>query len=184
MSLPQHSTTKDVYGPGTFTDSEFHSVPDESRRLLRLLASKTPGFTKDEAALADVKFSGDDLSIIPGPLKSQALVRILQNAPQKSKANLLQAAALHGMIGIVGKEILALKDIDTGAISIDTDKAGLYPATVSLTNVDGKGPSVASKDGTLTKAGVDVDKGVLSKKDLHFRTWAIYPTSDKHVWYQ
>jgi len=75
MSEPQRNTAKDVYGPGTFVDTEFHSVPDESQRLLRLLASKTPGFTQDEAALSDVEFSGDDLSIIPGPLKSQALVR-------------------------------------------------------------------------------------------------------------
>lgn len=79
---PQHSTTKDVYGPGTFADTEFHSVPDESRRLLRLLASKTPGFTRDEAALSSVKFSGDDLSIIPGPLKSQALVRKKKTPPR------------------------------------------------------------------------------------------------------
>jgi hypothetical protein len=78
MSAPQHSTTKDVFGPGTFVDAEFHSVPDESRRLLRLLASKTPGFTRDEAALSDVKLSGDDLSIIPGPLKSQALVSLVR----------------------------------------------------------------------------------------------------------
>jgi hypothetical protein len=88
------------------------------------------------------------------------------------------------MIGIVGKEILALKNIDTGDIHIDTDKAGLYPATVALTEVDGKSSAVVAKDGTLTKAGVDVDKGVLSKKDLYFRTWAIYPTNDRNVWYQ
>lgn len=88
------------------------------------------------------------------------------------------------MIGIVGKEILALKNINTGAINIDTDKAGLYPATAALAQVDGKSPGVLKTDGSLTKAGVDVDKGVLSNKDLHFRTWAIYPTSDKHVWYQ
>ena len=88
------------------------------------------------------------------------------------------------MIGIVGKEILALKNIDTGYINIDTDKAGLYPATAALAEVDGKSSAVVAKDGTLTKAGVDLDKGVLSKKDLYFRTWAIYPTSDKHVWYQ
>lgn len=88
------------------------------------------------------------------------------------------------MIGIVGKEILAMRNIDTGEINIDTDKAGLYPATAALVQVDGKGLDVLSKDDTITKAGVDVDKGVLSGKDLHFRTWAIYPTSDKHVWYQ
>jgi hypothetical protein len=88
------------------------------------------------------------------------------------------------MIGIVGKEILALKNIDTGDIIIDTDKAGLYPATAALVQVDGKNSTMLAADGTLARAGVDVDKGVLSKKDLHFRTWAIYPTSDKHVWYQ
>lgn len=89
------------------------------------------------------------------------------------------------MIGLVGKEILALKKIDTGDIHIDTDKAGLYPATVALVEVDGKSSGAVVRDGTLAKAGgVDVDKGVLSKKDLHFRSWAIYPTSDKNVWYQ
>lgn len=88
------------------------------------------------------------------------------------------------MIGIVGKEILALRGVDTGDINIDTDKAGLYPATAALAQVDGKSSAVLAKDGTITKAGVDVDKGVLSNKDLHFRTWAIYPTKDKHVWYQ
>ena len=96
----------------------------------------------------------------------------------------IQAAALHGMIGIVGKEILALKNVETGDIIIDTDKAGLYPATAALAMVDGKSSAVVASDGTLTKAGVDVDKGVLSKKDLCFRTWAIYPTSQKNVWYQ
>jgi hypothetical protein len=85
MSAPQRNTAKDVYGPGTFVDTELHSVPDESQRLLRLLACKTPGFTQDEAALSDVEFSGDDLSIIPGPLKSQALVR---NRPPYTKTYL------------------------------------------------------------------------------------------------
>lgn len=95
----------------------------------------------------------------------------------------MQAAALHGLIGIVGKEILALKGVDTGNINIDTDKAGLYPATAALAQVDGKSSATLAKDGTITKAGVDVDRGLFNK-DLHFRTWAIYPTSDKHVWYQ
>jgi hypothetical protein len=83
MTAPQHSTIKDVFGPGTFVDTEFHTVPNESRRLLRLLASKTPGFTQDEAAFSDVKFFGGDLSIIPGPLKSQALVSSVRNAPRE-----------------------------------------------------------------------------------------------------
>jgi hypothetical protein len=80
MASSKHTTTKDGFGPGTFVDTAFHSVPDESRRLLRLLASQTPGFTRDEAALSDVNFFGDDLSIIPGPLKSQAIVRLNHHA--------------------------------------------------------------------------------------------------------
>ena len=88
------------------------------------------------------------------------------------------------MIGIVGKEILALRGVNTGDINIDTDKAGLYPATAALVQVDGKSSAVLPRVASITKAGVDVDKGVLSNKDLHFRTWAIYPTKDKHVWYQ
>lgn len=84
MILPNHPTTKDGYGPGTFVDTAFHSVPDESRRLLRLLASQTPGFTQDEAALSAVKFFGDDLPIIPGPLKSQAMVRLPKSPPYLS----------------------------------------------------------------------------------------------------
>lgn len=88
------------------------------------------------------------------------------------------------MIGIVGKEILTMRNVDTGDINIDTDKAGLYLATAALTPVDGKNSSAVAKDDTLTKVGVDVDKGVLSKKDLCYRTWAIYPTSEKNVWYQ
>lgn len=88
------------------------------------------------------------------------------------------------MIGIVGKEILAMRNIDTGDISIDTDKAGLYPATAALTSINGKNPVAVANEGIVTKAGIDVDKGVLSKKDLCYRTWAIYPTSEKNVWYQ
>lgn len=81
------NTTKDGYGPGTFVDTAFRSIPEESRRLLRLLASQTPGFTRDEAALSEVEFSGGDLSIIPGPLKSQAVVRSLHNSFSQSVQN-------------------------------------------------------------------------------------------------
>ena len=79
---------------------------------------------------------------------------------------------------------MALKGIDTGKIHIDTDMAGLYPATVALVQVDGKDMSKLSADGTISKAGVDVDKGVLTKTDMHYRSWAIYPTRDKGVHYQ
>lgn len=74
--MASHPTTKDVFGPGTFVDNEFIGVPADSRRLLKHLASITPGFTTQEELLDSVEFSGDDLPIIPGPIKSQVFVSI------------------------------------------------------------------------------------------------------------
>lgn len=72
--MTTHRITKDALGPGTFVDAEFISVPEDSRRLLKYLAGVTPGFSTDESLLNDVEFSGDDLPIIPGPLKAQVFV--------------------------------------------------------------------------------------------------------------
>ncbi|KAI4627058.1 uncharacterized protein J4E87_004400 [Alternaria ethzedia] len=162
-----HQTTKDTFGPGTFVDRDFIGVPADASRLLKHLAGITPGFTTEEAALNDVEFSGGELPIIPGPLKSQVF-----------------SAVLHAMIGIVAKEISALKGIQTGSIHIDTDKCGLYPATVALVDIDGKGLGDVKTDGTLIKASLDVDKGCVSKNHMYIRSWAIYPTRDPRVWYQ
>lgn len=96
----------------------------------------------------------------------------------------MKSAALHGLIGLVGKQISALKGIDTGKIYIDTDMAGLYPATVALVQVDGKDMAKMSTDGTISGAGVDVDKGVLTKTHMHYRSWAIYPTREQGIYYQ
>ena len=41
---------------------------------MRLIASQTPGVLLDEFALSDVEYSGAELPLIPGPLKSQAVV--------------------------------------------------------------------------------------------------------------
>lgn len=74
MTAYKHETYEEGFGPGTFVDTQFHSVPDESARIFRLLASRTPGFNQSESVLSEVDFSGADLSFIPGPLKSQAVV--------------------------------------------------------------------------------------------------------------
>lgn len=88
------------------------------------------------------------------------------------------------MIGIVGKEICALRGVDAGRISIDVDKSGLYPATAALVSIDGKGIKDIQKDGTLISVGKDLDRGVLKKNDMYYRSSAIYPTKDPHIWYQ
>jgi hypothetical protein len=90
------------------------------------------------------------------------------------------------MIGLVGRDICRIKGIDTGPISIDVDKAGLYPATPAMVSVDGSNVAQVQADGTLLKAGtgVDVDGRILTHNSMHFRSWAIYPTRDPTVWYQ
>ncbi|KAF4980983.1 hypothetical protein F66182_17190, partial [Fusarium sp. NRRL 66182] len=91
-------TEESVFGPGTVIDNDFLAVPQECKRLLRMLASRTPCFTNDEAVLNKVQFQGNDLPCIPGPIKSQALT-----------------ATLHAMFGIVGLEILQLRGYETNS---------------------------------------------------------------------
>jgi hypothetical protein len=74
--MSSHQTEKDIYGPGTFADVNFTPVPQECKRILRYLAETTPGFTTDPTLLDNVDFHGADYPIIPGPLKSQAFVRV------------------------------------------------------------------------------------------------------------
>lgn len=154
----------ETYGPGTVVDSDFTPVPVECRRLLRLLASRTPGFTTDDALLDGVEFHGNDLPCIPGPIKSQAVT-----------------AVLHAMVGIVGLEMLQLRGIKTSTKTlIDTDHAGLYPATAALVDIDGViGPPVI-KLPTVPQW----DKDRASNSPLVYRATAIYETADDGVWFQ
>ncbi|KAG4256686.1 hypothetical protein FPRO03_03696 [Fusarium proliferatum] len=163
--MSNHGTTRDTYGPGTFADAEYLPLVPECHRLLKYFSNVTPGFTQTH--LDHVKFHGQELPILPGPLKSQAM-----------------AAVFQAMIGLVGKEISELRGVETGSISIDADKAGLYPATPAILSIDGRTVAQIQKDGTLLKAGKDLDRKVLTKNDMHFRSWAIYPTKDPQVWYQ
>jgi hypothetical protein len=99
------ATTEDgaleSYGPGTYVDTAFTPLPEECQRLLRVFAAQTPGFTKSQALLDGVRFVGNDLPCIPGPIKSQAVT-----------------AVLHAMIGIVGLEISHLRGITKDTTTI------------------------------------------------------------------
>ena len=155
---------KETYGAGTYVDATSVPVPEECRRLLRVFASKTPGFTQDNALLDGVVFKGDGLPCIPGPIKSQVIT-----------------AVLHAMTGIVGLEIMNLRDNTTRtATHINTDHAGLYPATPALVTVDGvTGPSVISLP-TVPQWDSDRQSG----SPLVYRATAIYETADKGKWFQ
>ncbi|RFU74889.1 transferase family III [Trichoderma arundinaceum] len=158
------SNSKDGYGPGTYVDTSFTPVPEECKRLLRVFAAKTPGFTADEALLDGVKFEGEDLPCIPGPIKTQAVT-----------------AVLHAMVGIVGLEILHLRGQTTSnATYVNTNHAGLYPATPALVTVDGQtGPSVIKLPSVP-----QWDKDRQSGSPLVYRATAIYPTADADTWFQ
>ncbi|UKZ78936.1 hypothetical protein TrVFT333_006683 [Trichoderma virens FT-333] len=157
-----YKRTEGAYGPGTYTDTEFTPVPEESLRIFRELAARTPGFTKDEKLLSGVKFSGDSLPLIAGPIKSQAVT-----------------AALHAMAGVIGHEILQLRGIQTsGSTTVNVDHAGMYLATPALVHIDGEsGPSLL-KHPKLPSS----DNGAFSAT-LKMRCQAIYPCKDG-TWYQ
>lgn len=162
--MAANSPDQDSYGPGTVVDKDFRPLPVECVRILRLLAARTPGFTKDEALLGGVVFHGDDLPCIPGPIKSQAVT-----------------AALHAMVGIVGLEILHQRGITSSTVTrVDTNHAGLYPATAALVDIDGvTGPAVI-KLPTMPQW----DKDRASNSPLVYRATAIYETADAGVWFQ
>jgi hypothetical protein len=69
MAIETTKNATESYGPGTYVDRSFSPLPEECRRLLRLIAARTPGFTEDETLLDGVKFEGDHLPCIPGPIK-------------------------------------------------------------------------------------------------------------------
>lgn len=165
--MPSHTTATGIYGPGTYTDTEFAPVPQEARRLLQYFAKQTPGFRDDDTFLENVKFTGGDFPLLPGPIKAQALSAVCQ-----------------AMTGLAAKEVCDLRGIDTGAVSVDTDLAALYPATVGLVEIDGKNSTRIQKSGLLQQVGLDVDKGVISKNPMRFRSWAIFPTRDENTWFQ
>ena len=181
--MTNHSTRPGAYGPGTNTDVDFIPVPEDCARILRYLASVTPGFTQDSKLLDAVEFHGGDLPILPGPAKAQALVGdFVASCSQTLTCS--KSAVLHGMAGIVSKEISALKGYDIGKVSIDVDHAGMYPASASLVSIHGKTMAAMHEDGSLFKMGHDLDGGCLTDTDMKFRAWSIYPTKDPKVWYQ
>jgi hypothetical protein len=156
--------SKESYGAGTCVDKTFVPVPEECNKLLRTFAAQTPGFTQDDALLDGVQFEGDDLPCIPGPIKSQVITSVL-----------------HAMVGIVGLEIMNLRDNTTRTRTyVNTNHAGLYPATPALVTVDGQtGPAII-KLPTVPQWDPDRQSG----SPLVYRATAIYETADKGTWFQ
>ncbi|KAL3426888.1 putative alpha methylacyl-CoA racemase [Phlyctema vagabunda] len=163
----QHPTTPSVYGPGTHTDKTFTPVPEDTARIFRFLASQTPGFTNDDAALSKVKFEGDAFPVLPGPLKAISI-----------------AAALHGMTGVVADEILSLRGLpQSPSITVNTTHAAFWFGTVGCGYIGGEEMVSVVKQKKLNDLVPDFEQGWYSTP-LKYRATAIYPTKKKDVWYQ
>lgn len=159
----------DIYGPGSWIDSEALPIPQDAKRLMQILADSTPGFTKDPVALDSVKFTGTPETIIPGPLKSAVI-----------------AGALHGMAGIVANEILECRDgpdVSRG-VNIDTDHAAVWLGSLGMTKRNGQTVREIAKEGKLASIfPKDLEKDTFANP-LRLRATANYETKDPGVWYQ
>ncbi|KAJ5778197.1 Succinate--hydroxymethylglutarate CoA-transferase [Penicillium odoratum] len=161
----------EIYGSGSFIDTNPLPVPDDASRIFKLLAKATPGFTQDFAKWETVSFEGSAEPIIPGPIK----------APQI-------AAALHAMCGIVANEIIndreAEKESSHQRMVINTDHAALWLGTVGFVKLNGMDIPEMTKAGKLSAVyKTDFEKGAFAAP-LRVRTTANYPTKTPGVWYQ
>ncbi|KAH7219705.1 CoA-transferase family III domain-containing protein [Fusarium oxysporum] len=159
----------DIYGQGSWIDSEAPPVPDDARRLLKVLAEATPGFTKDPVVLDTVFFRGSSHTIVPGPLKSAVI-----------------AGALHAMSGIVGNELLELRDGQSSSrtVSVNTDHAAFWLGSVGMTKRNGQTVQELARDGKLAAIFPKDLQGDIFGTPLKLRATANYETKDDGVWFQ
>ncbi|KAH7024346.1 alpha methylacyl-CoA racemase [Microdochium trichocladiopsis] len=159
----------DVYGPGSWIDSAPLPVPEDAKRLLKILARATPGFSKDPAVVDSVTFTGSPETIVPGPLKSAVI-----------------AGALHAMAGIVANELLECRSgrDSTHRVSVDTDHAAIWLGSVGMSKRHGQTVREIAKEGKLSSIfPKDLERDTFASP-LRLRTTANYETKDPGVWYQ
>ncbi|KAF1959176.1 CoA-transferase family III [Byssothecium circinans] len=161
------SRIPDVYGPGTYVDPTFTPVPEDTARIFRLLASQTPNFTKDEALLSKVQFTGEDYPILPGPIKATSV-----------------AAALHAMCGVVADEILTLRGEDDPKrkITVNTTQVGMWFGCIATAFLGGEDVLSLAGKGELNNAVPDWENG-WTDSPLKYRATGLYPTKNPEVWY-
>lgn len=145
-------------------------MPDDAKRLLQILANATPGFLKTPEVLNSVSFVGSAQTITPGPLKSTVI-----------------AGALHAMCGIVANELLECRDGHSSiarSVSIDTDHAAFWLASVGITKRNGQTVREIAKEGKLAAIfPKDLEQDIFGTP-LRLRATANYQTRDEGVWYQ
>ncbi|KAF4494911.1 acyl- transferase carnitine dehydratase [Fusarium agapanthi] len=163
--MSQEPRIRDLYCPGTHTDRAFVPVPQDTKRIFRLIASQTPGF--HESIISKVRFTGDKFPVISGPIKALSV-----------------AAALNAMAGVVADEILTLRGVEDKErkVTVNTTHAGLWFGNIATAYVDGKDVLTLAKSRELEKLWPDWERGWVDTP-LKFRTTGLYHTSDPDVWY-
>ncbi|KAK4203472.1 CoA-transferase family III domain-containing protein [Triangularia verruculosa] len=162
----------DVYGPGTFADQDFVSVPTDAHRILRLLAAQTPGFTKNNDVITKVRFKGDADPVISGPIESTPV-----------------AAALHAMVGILANEISTLRrpSDSNRRIVINTTHTALWLGSVAAVYLDHEPVVSLLRNKQRFDALVpDWQQQGLDPRlspQVKLRATAIYPTKTPGQWY-
>ncbi|KAI9249134.1 CoA-transferase family III domain-containing protein [Phascolomyces articulosus] len=130
------------------------SVPEEARRLLKLLIQKNPALQiSDEFVDNNVHFKGDDLPALPGGLKSGAL-----------------SAACSAALGSVAAQVAQDRFGGEGSnVHIDTNHASYFLSSPLLCQYENEFP--------------DWDDAETRKKPLYACSTNIYPTKDGR-WFQ
>jgi hypothetical protein len=156
-----------VYGPGTYTDKTFTPVPEDTARIFRLLASHTPTFTKDEALLSKVRFTGEEFPVIPGPIKATSV-----------------GAALHAMCGLVADEILTLRGAEDKhrKITVNTTHAAFWFGAIGTVYLGGEDVLTLAGKGETKNLIPDWEQGWVDTP-LKYRATGLYPTKDPNTWY-
>jgi hypothetical protein len=144
-------------------------VPHDARRLLKILVDATPGFTKDQAVLDTVVFTGSAETITPGPLKSSVI-----------------AGALHAMSGIVANELLEMRKGQSPGrtVSVDTDHAALWLGSVGMSKRNGQTVRELANESKLASIFPKDLEGGFFGTPMRLRATANYETKDDGVWFQ
>ncbi|KAJ5300056.1 hypothetical protein PENANT_c085G02041 [Penicillium antarcticum] len=167
--MHQTVPSAEIYGPGSFMDREFLAIPDDARRIFKLLAQTTPGFTADPDLSDQVTFEGGAEPIVPGPIKAPPF-----------------AAALHAMCGIVANELLDERDgkWPERRVVINIDHAAFWLGTIGFVKWNGMSLTEIANEGKLGDLyKTDFEKGAFATP-LRMRVTGNYPTKDPNIWYQ
>ncbi|KAI9497100.1 CoA-transferase family III domain-containing protein [Zychaea mexicana] len=138
----------------TSASSQKYAVPEEARRLLKLLIRKNPALQIPEKFVdSNIHFKGDALPALPGGLKSGAF-----------------SAACSAAFGAVADQIAQDRyGGEASNITIDTDHAGYFLASPLLCKYENEAPDWENTD--------------LRSKPLYACATGIYPTKDGR-WFQ